>query len=526
MKRRRPTPFRPTAQAPLEALRPSAAVLLTRGLGPELEVYLVHRSPKLRAFPDTWALPGGVVDEVDGDPALGDLDVFRRCALRELFEETGVAGPGLARSIGDPGRRDALRRSLVQGQDERDGIPHPTAPAQWARLVSSVDDALQGLEPFCWTVTPNFLPRRYRALYVHLELPVGEQPTIHPGELEGGDFMRPADVWQRWLAGEIKLVPPIVFLLESLRRSGGDLERAKRACEARSAAVDRGALHVVRPVPGIAVAPLATPTIPPATTTNCVLVGEQRVWIVDPATYDHDERDRLLAHLSELRGSGVQLAGVLVTHHHRDHVGSVGAVADVFGLTVRAHARTLERLPAGDWPREAIVDGERIDLGTAPDGSPDWHLRALHTPGHDLGHLVFRESRYGTVVAGDLVSTLSTIVIDPPEGHLATYIESIQRVLGEDPGAIIPAHGGVAHDGARLLEGFLRHRRQREAKLLRALDEGGASSEEELVGSVYDDAPEGLRALAARSLAAGLEKLQEEGRAQGDGAGRWTLVRG
>ena len=129
--------------------------------------------------------------------------------------------------------------------------------------------------------------------------------------------------------------------------------------------------------------------------------------------------------------------------------------------------------------------------------------------------MALRDSRYGAVVVGDLVSTLSTIVVDPPEGHLATYLGSLQRLLelAERPDwVLLPAHGPWTHRGSALVERYLAHRAEREASLLRALADG-LTDVKDLVARVYADTDPRAWPVAARSLEAGLEKLREEGRA-------------
>ena len=164
------------------------------------------------------------------------------------------------------------------------------------------------------------------------------------------------------------------------------------------------------------------------------------------------------------------------------------------------------------------------ELGSSPDGLPDWRLRALHTPGHDRGHLALLETRHRTLIAGDMLSTLSTIVIDPPEGHLATYLASLARLVELAPRVLVPAHGPAHPRAVELLEAYLEHRGVRERALLRELGHGPAPLQA-LLPRVYADVADALLPVAARSLQAGLEKLQEEGRAQ-EHAGRWELVPG
>ncbi|TAJ08616.1 MAG: MBL fold metallo-hydrolase, partial [Planctomycetota bacterium] len=376
---------------------------------------------------------------------------------------------------------------------------------------------------FCWATTPAFAKVRHRALYAHLELPAGEQPTIEPGELVDGRWWKPLELWSAWQRGELWLVPPLVFLLGELA-SGCGLAEAKRRAHERSSAVDNGRLHVVTPAPGLRVAPLLSPTLPPATTTNCAIAGWEQAYVIDPATYDERERARLLAWIDEERANGLRVAGVIATHHHRDHVGSIAAVARHCDAPVLGHAQTLERLPEKPTRSRTLADGDRIELGTAPDGSSDWHLVALHTPGHDAGHLALRDSRYRWIVAGDLVSTLSTIVIEPPEGHLATYIASLKRVLDEGCGAILPAHGAIAADGPKLLAKYVKHRALREQMLVNSLKRKGTASVDELLPEVYSDTPKELHPLARHSLLAGLQKLAEEGRASESTAGDWRAT--
>jgi glyoxylase-like metal-dependent hydrolase (beta-lactamase superfamily II) len=132
------------------------------------------------------------------------------------------------------------------------------------------------------------------------------------------------------------------------------------------------------------------------------------------------------------------------------------------------------------------------------------------------------EDRYRSVIAGDLVSTVSTVVIDPPEGHLATYLASLRRVLAESPGLVYPSHGLPRRDGADLLREYLAHRADREAALVAALKDG-VSAVPALVPRVYPEIDARLHTLAERSLRAGLEKLAEEGRVEAAGGGSYRL---
>lgn len=493
--------------------RIATAVLLTRESPRGPEVFLARRADALRFFGGFWAFPGGVVDDVDTDHVdERDVDLgHRRCAVRELFEETGVLPPPLREALSDA-EALALRRGLI-GDDDGRGASDADAVLRWRALVDAAPDALDGVSPFTRITTPPFAPVLYRTCFVHATLPPGEAVSILPGELVDGDFFAPDALLDEWTRGERLVVPPVVFLLTILAREAS-LDDGLAAAAERCAELEAGRLHEVRNTPGVMMAPLATPTLPPATTTNCYIVGHERLVVIDPATPEPSEQRRLFDELDRRLAAGATLDAVLVTHHHRDHVGAVEATSRRYDVPVRGHAETLARLPGRPRLGEPLNDGDRIDLGAAPDGSPDWHLVAYHTPGHDRGHLVFVESRYGAAIVGDLVSTISTIVIEPPEGHLATYLTSLQRMLDVPFEMLYPAHGPAHRDGHGVLRHYLAHRAEREARLVDALSADEARDVDELVPVVYADTPAAMHGLAGSSLRAGLDKLVEERRAE------------
>ncbi|MHC4851993.1 MAG: MBL fold metallo-hydrolase [Planctomycetota bacterium] len=498
--------------------RVAAAIALVTGSGPEARVYLVERARQLRFFGGYHALPGGVLDASDA----GDL---AGCALRELFEETGVLlDGGMARL--PAAERQALREQLLA----RDGALGSSQPGSsqpgtqdpgngqdnaWPRLQAASDGSA-AMDELCRMMTPPFAPMRYDTVFFLAHLPAGEHPEVWPGELTSGGFHRPKDLLASWRRGEILIVPPVVVLLELLAAADGDMDAFVERARATAAGYEKGKLHRVLFTPGIIMASIRTPTLPPATTTNCYLVGRERLQIVDPGTPYEDELMRLYELLDELVDEGCHLDNILLTHHHPDHVGGVHALAQRFDLPVRAHPLTLDRLKPGFRRGEPLQDGDRIDLGAAPDGSHGWHLQAIFTPGHDRGHHCFRESRYDAVLVGDMLSTVSTIVIDPPEGHLQTYMDSLARLQETPMTTLYPAHGPALPDGHDLVRKYVRHRNLRQNSLAAAVAKGPTTAEE-LLPQVYWDVPRDLYPIAARSLLAGLEKLREEGRARCEG---------
>jgi len=493
--------------------RVAAAIVLYRGESSDLEVYLVHRSKGLRFFGDYFAMPGGVRSECDGpdDAESCDGPALRSCATRELFEETGVLLDSGMQALPQDRRRE-LREALL---DRDAGV----SSRAWAELqAASAGDA--ALREVCRIKTPAFAPVRYDTLFFLAEIPEGQEPEVWPGELTSGSFQTPAHFLEDWTEGERLIVPPVIVLLQKL--VSGDLDLFVAAASAMAEGFRRGKLHRVWFSPGVLMACLTTPTLPPATTTNCYIVGRDRLFIIDPGAPEPSDQALLFELLDELVAEGAALEAVVCTHHHPDHVGAVGAVSARYNLPVHGHQITLDRLEAGFLRGRALADGDRLDLGAAPDRSPGWSLRAIFTPGHDRGHLAFLDSRYGALLAGDMISTVATIMIDPPEGHLETYMASLRRLRDVPMTTLYPAHGPATPDGKGIVERFIKHREMRQSALERALQQA-PSTLDDLLPIVYWDVEEAMYPYAARSLTAGLHKLEEDGRAVQE-SGVWKIL--
>jgi glyoxylase-like metal-dependent hydrolase (beta-lactamase superfamily II) len=223
------------------------------------------------------------------------------------------------------------------------------------------------------------------------------------------------------------------------------------------------------------------------------------VAVVDPGSPDPREQERLDRVLAHLAAEGRPAREVWLTHHHVDHVGGLPALA-ARGLPVRAHPETARRLPGGA-SFLPVEDGELLH----------GRWRALFTPGHAPGHLCYLDERTGALVAGDMVSTLSTVVIDPPEGDMGLYVSSLERLRGLKARTLYPAHGSPAPSAPAKLDEYLEHRRMRAVKVAAALVPGGTLAD--VTRRAYDDTPPPLLPVAERSCLATLLWLKETGRA-------------
>ena len=187
-------------------------------------------------------------------------------------------------------------------------------------------------------------------------------------------------------------------------------------------------------------------------------------------------------------------------------------------------ARGERGRPGGEAPPATAAARRAPDSNGEPalSDSRDWYLQAMHTPGHASGHLAFFEPRYRLLFAGDMVSTISSVVIAPPDGNLTIYLESLHRLAALDCRLLLPGHGGVSSSPRQTIELCIRHRVEREQQLLAALASGPRALEDLLV-EVYKGVPEPLMKFARLQLQAGLEKLQREGRIVMNGNG-WELL--
>ncbi|MFW5875358.1 MAG: MBL fold metallo-hydrolase [Myxococcota bacterium] len=273
-------------------------------------------------------------------------------------------------------------------------------------------------------------------------------------------------------------------------------------------------------VPGLVMLALRTPTLPPATHTNTFLVGAgDGAVLVEPASPYPEELERVGALVDEAAGRGVHPRAILVTHHHADHVGGALKLQEHLRLPLWAHRATIERLEGRVPFDRAIEDGERIPVGGA---GPAMELVAVHTPGHAPGHLCFLEPATGTMIAGDMVAGIGTIVVEPTDGDMGLYLESLRKMIEAGAETLLPAHGGPITEAAACVEYYIQHRLERERKVLQALQlhpEGVTAPA--LLPDAYGDAPKAVWPLALQSVQAHLLKLEGEGRARRGPDERW-----
>ncbi|HEY0838801.1 MAG TPA: MBL fold metallo-hydrolase [Vulgatibacter sp.] len=482
-------------QPPPARVRDASAVILVRGTSvADQEVFWVRRGEKVSFSGGYYAFPGGKVDAadaktpIDGCPA-GEAGYFV-AAIRETFEEAGILFARGASRL-DAGALRRLREELLAGGSfaailEREGLTLD------ARALISAGR---------W-VTPDISPIRFDTRFFLAVAPDSQEAEVIPGELSDGGWVRPRDALARWEAGTALLHPPNHHAHATL--AGFGIESA--IPRLRQPPFVCGS-HVVSRIEfqrGILYYPLLTPTLPPARHTNCYVVGTGELAVIDPGSPYPDEQEWFHERLRELVDEGRTIKCILLTHHHGDHVGGAEDLARRTGAPIWASAATAERVPGAIG---RLTDGQTISL----QGPRPMSLRCLLTEGHADGHLTFLEEGSGAVFAGDLVAQGSTIVVDPPEGDMGVYMESLRRIRDLPSRTLYPAHGFPIPDGGSLIERYLEHREARMAAIVSALGAGPLSLAA-VVESVYSDTPSFLHPVAEWSALASLLELQKRGR--------------
>jgi glyoxylase-like metal-dependent hydrolase (beta-lactamase superfamily II) len=151
-------------------------------------------------------------------------------------------------------------------------------------------------------------------------------------------------------------------------------------------------------------------------------------------------------------------------------------------------------------------------------------LRAIHTPGHASNHLCYLLEQTKMLFTGDHVMQGSTVVINPPDGDMRAYLQSLEKLLAEDIAIIAPGHGYLIGAPHREVKRLIAHRLAREAKVVSALGKVAPATVDDLLPIVYDDVPARIHRVAARSLTAHLQKLIADGLVRAAGE-RYALVK-
>ena len=555
------------------ATRPAATVLLLRdGAGGEkgVEVLMTRRSMTASFAPGAYVFPGGGVDALDAAAhgqasrraTQSDLHLTQAiAAIRESFEELGVL---LAR------RADGS----MAGEADIAALDRKTPfVAQCATLGLTL--AADEVFVLAHWITDRDLPRRFDVPFLVARMPAGQTPVADEAEQFEPVWIAPKDALARHKAGGFFIIFPTIRTLERLQAFGtvadvlqacaaneqplwtscprGGLVngREERFMEHEQAqgfgelelvspdgqivhALDWGTHAPVRLLKNVIRLTAPNPGAMTGPGTNSYLVGDPHTGYIaiDPGPNDAGHLERLW------QAAGGDIRQIVCTHSHPDHSPGAQPLQTMCSKpqpTVRAEpveapapastssARTdvppilgLANLPTANaysqfTPDRQLADGERLAVSDAASGTAHT-LRVVYTPGHAANHLCLVLEEDGLLFSGDHILNGSTTVVNPPDGDMTAYLDSLDLLATacQQGGIshILPAHGFVLGDALGAIAQLKAHRLKREAKILKVMQAQPDGSMDDWVEKAYDDVPTRLWPVAKRSLLAHVQRLQ------------------
>jgi len=541
----------PRAPAPLLS---AATVLLLRD-GPEgLEVLMTKRSMNASFAAGAFVFPGGGIDAADARAhaqakrraTQSDLHLTQAiAAIRESFEELGIL---LARD--DHGHM--ANSADIAALDRHASSDHFAAQCAKRGLTLAADEVFVLAHWF----SDRDLPRRFDVPFLVARMPDDQTPIADEKEQFEPVWVRPAEALARHAEGNFFIIFPTIRTLERLQhytsvaqvladcaseqpwftscpRAGWLNGKEARYMEHESpfgelalTSPDGQIVHHLDWVSDQAVQLLKNvqrltapnPGVMTGPGTNSYLVGDPDTGYaaIDPGPADPEHLDRLW------RAAGGNIRYIICTHSHPDHspgAAPLQALCTQHGQTppiLGLGSHPTARVHSAFTPDRELSDGEHLVL----QGNHITHtLRIIHTPGHAANHLCLVLEEDGLLFSGDHVLNGSTTVIDPPDGHMADYLDSLDKLLaacGHDRiEFILPAHGYVLgnlwdepHDARACMAHLKAHRLKREAKILGVMQQHPDASMDDWVKLAYDDVPARLWPVAMRSLLAHVERIR------------------
>ncbi|MEO6015612.1 MAG: MBL fold metallo-hydrolase [Polaromonas sp.] len=536
-------------------LRPAATVLLLRDSPAGIEVLMTRRSMTASFIPGAYVFPGGGVDAADAEAhAQGDGFCLRRstqsdahmtqavAAIRESFEELGVLlarhADGSYASTADIAALD--RKAPFADQCRAHGLK--LAADEMFVLAHWIAD--------------RDLPRRFDVLFLVARMPQGQEPVADESEQFEPVWVRPADALSRHAADDFFIIFPTIRTLQRLGqyntvaevlaacasehplwtscpRSGFVAGREMRYMEheapfgelamtcpdgqllhelqwqtSQPVALLKNVMRLTAPNPGVMTGP----------GTNSYLVGDADTGYIaiDPGPADADHIERLY------RAAGGDIRMIVCTHSHADHSPGAkplqalceasGNKPPILGLPSQPTARADSTFT----PDRLLQNQEQLTLESRGPGAEmatkNHTLKAIYTPGHAANHVCLVLLEDGLLFSGDHILNGSTTVVNPPDGNMNAYLDSLDALTAAcDAHAIdfiLPAHGYVLGDAKVAIAQLKAHRLKREAKIMAVMQALPGGTLDDWVPLAYDDVDARIWPVAKRSLLAHVERIQ------------------
>ena len=411
------------------------------------EIFLIKRQDTLRAFPGYTAFPGGKVDE--GEDLLSALK-------RELQEE--------------------LEFDLILSQKN----------GQAKKVVE-----------FGMAETPKFNPIRFKTHYFKIELTNKPNFKENAHEIASSHWANARKFIENFNQGKMLMVPPVLSAISSLAKNP-KIDNA----DVQFVYDEKKKVPMVRFLGGIWQLLVRSNTIPPAVYTNAFVIGDKlrgRI-LVDPSPRDEKEFDKLYNTIKDLF-----IEKIFLTHHHLDHNEQVDKLASLLKIPIKMSESTLEMIKK----REGEDYFKKIKIEIVQDGdvvstSLGEEVVCIAVPGHDEGQLALAPHSFNWCLVGDLIQTVGTVVVGGPNGDMAKYFNSLEKIIKYSPSFILPSHGHIM-GGVEKLQQTLNHRKKREKQILNLYSE--KKTIEQMVTIIYEGLEKHLLVYAKENVKSHLKKL-------------------
>ena len=411
------------------------------------EIFTIKRQDTLRAFPGYHAFPGGKVDKGE-----------------ELF--------------------DALVREI---QEELD----------FDLLLAQKKGQVKKIGKFGVAETPKFNPIRFTTHYYKIELAAKPdfKESIH--EVASSCWASSKKLLNDFVKGEMLMVPPvrsaISFLEKDPKRDTADVQFYYD---------EKSKVPMIEFIGGIWQLLVRSHTILPALYTNAFVIGDENKGriLVDPSPKDEKEFQKLYNTIKDFH-----IESIFLTHHHSDHNEQVDKLGALLNLPVKMSEDTLERIKkreGNNFFKKNKV--EVLQEGDVVNESLKEEVVCFAVPGHDEGQLALAPRSFRWCLVGDLIQTIGTVVVAEPEGDMAKYFSSLEKIIKHAPRFIMPSHGSIM-GGIVKLQQTLEHRKKREQQILTLHSQ--KKTLEEMVSIIYEGVDNHLLPYAKENVKSHLKKL-------------------
>ena len=538
------------------ALRNAATVLLLRDSPQGIEVLMTRRSLTASFAPGAYVFPGGGIDAADSAAhsqstrraTQSDLHLTQAiAAIRESFEELGVL----------------LAKHSDGGHVSTADIAALDRKAPFAAQCKARGLTLAGSDVFVlahW-VADRDLPHRFDVPFLVARMPEGQEPVADEAEQFEPEWIRPLDALTRHKAGNFFIIFPTIRTLERLEHFA-TVDAVLKACASEkplwTSCPRAGFLHgkearymehespfgeleltspdgqIVHTLDWQTDAPVKllknvmrltapNPGVMTGPGTNSYLVGDvvSGYIAIDPGPADTDHLQRLF------NAAGGDIRMIVCTHSHPDHspgARPLQALCEATGKTrpdiLGLPSASTARADSAFVPDRALLNNElltHISIGLKVDLTPkndqNRHtLKVLHTPGHAANHLCVVLVEDGLLFSGDHVLNGSTTVINPPDGNMNAYLDSLDMLSTacqeHQINFILPAHGYAIGQATTAIAQLKAHRLKREAKIATVMQAMPDGTLDDWVPLAYDDVDERIWPVAKRSLQAHVDRIQ------------------